>query len=40
MSIYKLLKRFLHDHNIVGFSLVKKKVYIKSPAVIPNELGR
>jgi len=39
MSIYKLLKRFLYDHNVVGFSLVKKKVYIKSPAVIPNELG-
>jgi len=39
MNIYKLLKRFLYDHNIVGFSLVKKKVYVKSPAVIPNELG-
>jgi len=39
MSIYKLLKRFLYDHNIVGFSLVKKKVYVKSPAVIPKYLG-
>jgi len=39
MSIYKLLKRFLHDPNIVGFSLVRKKVYIKAPATIPNELG-
>jgi len=39
MSIYKLLKRFIHDNNIVGFSLVKKKVYIKAPAIIPKELG-
>ncbi|MCI4409934.1 MAG: hypothetical protein JHC26_12645 [Thermofilum sp.] len=39
MNIYKLLKRFLKDPNIVGFSLVEKKVYVKAPATIPNEFG-
>jgi hypothetical protein len=35
----KLLKRLLKDENVVGFSLVKNKVYVKAPAVIPKEYG-
>jgi len=33
----KLLKRLLKDENVVGFSLVKNKVYLRSPAVVPRE---
>ena len=35
----KLLKRFLRDSNVVGFSLVKNKVYLKTPTAVPREYG-
>jgi hypothetical protein len=37
--MFKLLRRLLKDRNVVGFSLVKNKVYLKSPAVVPREYG-
>jgi len=37
--MFKLLKRLLKDDNLVGFSLVKNKVYVKAPVVAPRELG-
>jgi hypothetical protein len=33
----RLLKRLLEDDNIVGFSLVKRKIYLKSPTAVPRE---
>jgi hypothetical protein len=33
----KLLKRLLYDKNVVGFSLIKSKVYLRSPAAVPRE---
>jgi hypothetical protein len=36
---FKLLKRLLKDPNIVGFSLVRKRVYLKAPAAVPREYG-
>jgi hypothetical protein len=35
----KLLRRLLHDKNVVGFSLVRNKVYLRAPAVVPREYG-
>ena len=37
--MFKLLKRLLKDKNAVGFSLVKNKIYLKSPAVVTREYG-
>jgi len=37
--MFKLLRRLLHDNNVVGFSLVKNKVYLRSPAAVPREYG-
>ena len=35
----KLLERLLKDKNVVGFSLVKNKVYLSAPAAVPREYG-
>jgi hypothetical protein len=37
--MFKRLKRLLLDRNVVGVSLVKNKVYLKSPAAVPREYG-
>jgi len=37
--MFKLLRRLLKDENVVGISLVRNKVYVKSPAVVPREYG-
>lgn len=35
----KILRRLLKDENVVGFSLVKNKVYLRAPAAVPREYG-
>jgi hypothetical protein len=35
----KLLRRLLKDRNAVGFSLVKNKVYLRSPTAVTREFG-
>jgi len=37
--MFKLLRRLLKDENVVGISLIRNKVYVKSPAVVPREYG-
>jgi hypothetical protein len=37
--MFNLLKRLIKDENVVGFSLVKNKVYLRSPAAVPREYG-
>jgi len=37
--MFKLLKRLLKDKNTVGFSLVKNKVYLMTPAAVPRDYG-
>jgi hypothetical protein len=37
--MFKRLKRLLLDRNVVGVSLVKNKVYLRSPAAVPREYG-
>jgi len=37
--MYKRLKRLLLDRNVVGVSLVREKVYLRSPAAVPREYG-
>jgi len=37
--MFKLLRRLLHDVNVVGFSLVRNKVYLRAPAAVPRECG-
>jgi hypothetical protein len=35
----RLLMRILRDGNVVGFSLIRNKVYLRSPAALPREYG-
>jgi hypothetical protein len=39
MMLLKLFKRLIRDSNVVGISLIRNKVYLRSPATVPREYG-